>query len=177
MASYAPPLAASTFSGQGTGELRWLLGRALADVRLTGAQTGGQLCLVELLAPKGELLPRCAHEELETTLVVLEGVLALEVDGEAVQALPGTTVHVPRGVAHRIAVETSTARLFVVGTPGAYEELVRALSVPATARTLPAPGQAPALDRAALERKSRITRALAAEVLEEPPFEPQVPEP
>ncbi|HEV7252616.1 MAG TPA: hypothetical protein VGN97_05900 [Mesorhizobium sp.] len=33
-----------------------------------------------------------------------------------------------------------------------------------------------ALDRAALERKSRITRALAAEVLEEPPFEPQVPE-
>lgn len=72
-----------------------------------------------------------------------------EIDGRRVSAGPGTTLYMPRGIAHSFQVESTVASMLGVMVPGDFEHLFRSLSVPATARTLP-PADTPPLEVAAV---------------------------
>jgi hypothetical protein len=65
------------------------------------------------------------------------------VGDESILAGPDDIVVGPRDVPHRFVAGEQGARLLLVITPGGLEGLVREQSVPATARTLPAPGTPP----------------------------------
>lgn len=71
--------------------------------------------------------------------MVLDGEVTFEVGGQAVAARAGDVVFAPRRVPHRYAVGPSGCRMLFVTTPGGFEGLVREMSVPAGARTLPPP--------------------------------------
>lgn len=73
----------------------------------------------------------------DETFVVLEGELRFFLgDGAPVEGGPGTTVYVPAGAPHAIAVASESARLLVLTTPN-HEAFFRAAGEPAPEPTLP----------------------------------------
>jgi quercetin dioxygenase-like cupin family protein len=124
------------------GESRWWLG-ALAVIKATAADTGGQLTIVEMTEPPGAEAPLHVHYREDEAFWILEGSATFEVGGETIEASAGDYLFGPRGIPHRFTVGDSGCRMLFICTPGGFEELVRGMSEPAAARTLPPPSDAP----------------------------------
>ena len=87
--------------------------------------------------------------------------LCFDIDGRRRLAGPGTSVFMPRGVPHTFRVQSATARVLGIMTPGDFESLFRELGVPATRRTLPAPGTVPFdVPRVMAEQRRRGTEVV-----------------
>ena len=119
------------------GEPRWWLG-ALAVIKATAADTGGQLTVVDVTDPPGEA-PLHVHHREDEAFWVLDGEVTFEVGGKTIEASAGDLVFGPRGVPHRYKVEGAGSRMLFILAPGGFENLVRATSDPARSRTLPPP--------------------------------------
>lgn len=120
----------------GEEEALWFFG-TLVLVKASAEQTGGQFCLVEQWGRRGMATPLHRQPSDHETFVVLEGQLRFHLgDGDAIEAGPGTTVHVPAGAPHAFAVVSETARFFDLTTPN-HEAFFRAAGEPATERALP----------------------------------------
>jgi quercetin dioxygenase-like cupin family protein len=118
------------------GEARWWLG-ALAVIKATAADTGGQLTIIEMTEPPGAEAPLHVHYREDEAFWMLEGSATFEVGGETIEASAGDYLFGPRGIPHRFTVGDSGCRMLFVCTPGGLEGLVREMSEPAAARTLP----------------------------------------
>ena len=67
----------------------------------------------------------------------------------------------PRGVRHTVRVQSATARVLGIMTPGDFASLFRELGVPAARRTLPAPGTVPFdVPRVMAEQRRRGTEVV-----------------
>jgi quercetin dioxygenase-like cupin family protein len=130
------------------GEPYWF-GSNLFEFLVPSDATGGRLSVFRCSAPRGFGPPRHIHTREDEVFHVLDGDVSFELDGRRQAAGPGTTVWMPRGVPHGFRIESETATLLGIITPGDYEHLFRSLGSPATARTLP-PHDAPPLDVPAL---------------------------
>jgi quercetin dioxygenase-like cupin family protein len=130
------------------GEPVWF-GANLFEFLVPSDATGGRMSVFRCTAPEGFGPPRHVHTREDEVFHVLDGEVRFEVDGRSRIAGPGTSVWMPRGVAHGFRVESATATMLGIIAPGDYEHLFRTLGAPARARTLPPP-DAPALDVAAL---------------------------
>ena len=119
-------------------ELRWWLS-SLAEIKLTAADSGGAMTVVEVTEPPGAEAPLHVHRREDEAFVVLEGRVTLEVGGESVVAGPGDVAYGPRDVPHRYVVGPEGCRMLFVCTPAGFEDLVREMSEPAASRTLPPP--------------------------------------
>jgi quercetin dioxygenase-like cupin family protein len=120
------------------GEARWWLG-ALAIIKATATETGGDLTIVDVTDPPGVEAPLHAHHREHEAFWVLEGDVTFEIGGETIEASAGDFVFGPRDVPHRYKVGEAGSRMLFILTPGGFEELVRATSDPARSRTLPPP--------------------------------------
>jgi len=87
------------------------------------------LCvLIQALNP-GAAVPVHRHERAEQVLHFLSGRGTVSIAGREVEAKPGTTVHVPRGVEHGIANAGDTRLSFLEATtPPGFEEAFRSMS-------------------------------------------------
>jgi quercetin dioxygenase-like cupin family protein len=144
-------------------EARWY-GDGLFEFLVPAEVTGGELSVLRATMPRGFSPPRHIHTREDEVFVVLDGDVCFDVDGELRLAGPGTTVYMPRGVPHTFRIESPSARMLGIMTPGAFEALFRNLSIPAGARTLPEPGTVP-LD---LPRVMAEQRRLGTEVVGPP---------
>jgi quercetin dioxygenase-like cupin family protein len=130
-------------------ELRWWMD-ALAEIKLTSADSGGAMTIVEVTEPPGAEAPLHVHRREDEAFVVLEGEVTFEVGGTTVVARAGDVAYGPRDVPHRYAVGPEGCRMLFVCTPAGFEGLVREMSSPAAARALPPPpAEAPDLERMA----------------------------
>jgi mannose-6-phosphate isomerase-like protein (cupin superfamily) len=93
-------------------------------------QTAGTFFLSESqLGPRFAGPPRHVHERIHDMFYVLEGTLSCEIDGEEVEAGPGTFICVPPGTPHRFSNETDEpVRFLNFNTPGGFEEYMRELA-------------------------------------------------
>lgn len=123
---------------RGEGEARWWFG-ALAVIRATAADTGGQMTIVEMTEPPGAEEPLHVHYREDEAFFVLEGSATLTVGDATFEVGPGDYALGPRGIPHAYTVGDQGCRLLFICTPGGFEELVRKMSEPAEARTLPPP--------------------------------------
>lgn len=123
----------------GEGEARWWLG-SLATIVATGADTGGQFCLVEIRENEGET-PLHVHHREDETFIVLEGEVDFVVGDKHLQARPGTVLFGPRGVPHRYSVRRGPARMMFLFTPSGFENLLLATSEPARELRIPHDGE------------------------------------
>jgi quercetin dioxygenase-like cupin family protein len=133
----SPPPAQSTVVAPGEGELRWYRDR-LVNLRLTGAETGDRISLVEIEMPAGATTPLHRQPYDDETLYVLEGSLVVHLDGEDTVVSAGAVAFIPRETPHAL-LATEPTRLIVFGIPAGQERYFRALSVPAPTRELPPP--------------------------------------
>jgi len=124
------------------GEARWY-GDSLFEFLIPDEATGGRLTFFRATLAQGFSPPRHVHTREDEVFHVLEGEVTFDIDGELRAAGPGTSLYMPREVAHTFRVDSPRAVLLGVMTPGQFEALFRNLSVPAAARTLPAPDSVP----------------------------------
>ncbi|MDX6644598.1 MAG: hypothetical protein QOK40_325 [Miltoncostaeaceae bacterium] len=137
---------AHTFPAQvvrpGEGEARWWFGQ-LATVKATAADTAGACTLVEIAVGPGYATPLHIHRREDEAFWMLEGHSTFYVGEETFEAPVGTYLFGPRGVPHRWAAGPDGARMLYLFTPGGFEDLIEAMSVPAQALTPPPPELAP----------------------------------
>jgi quercetin dioxygenase-like cupin family protein len=124
------------------GEARWY-GDSLFEFLVPSAATGGQLSVFRATMPEGFSPPRHIHTREDEVFIVLEGDVCFWIEGKLLLAGPGTTVFMPRGVPHTFRIQSPSATLLGVMTPGEFEQLFRNLSSPAEERALPTPGSVP----------------------------------
>lgn len=122
----------------GEGEARWWFA-ALAVIKATAADTDGRLSIVEVTEPPGAAAPLHVHHREDEAFWILEGSVTLQVGDTTIEAAAGDYAFGPRGVPHRYDVGPDGCRMLFICTPGGFEDLVREMSVPAAARTLPPP--------------------------------------
>jgi mannose-6-phosphate isomerase-like protein (cupin superfamily) len=136
-----------TISPTARGQQRWFFGM-LAEVKASAADTGGEYTLVEITAPAGLETPLHVHHGEDEGFYVLEGSVTIYVGDETVELGPGQHAFGPREIPHRFAVGPDGAHMIWVLTPGGFEGLIEATSVPAEAATVPPASVLPPADAA-----------------------------
>src|SRR5215469_8302417 len=126
----------------GEGEARWWVGM-LAELKATAANTGGNLTIIEVTCPPGYEAPLHVHHREDEAFRVLAGSVIIHVAETSVAAGPGDYAFGPRDIPHRFSVGDEGCQMLFILTPGGLEGLVREMSEPAAARTLPPPASGP----------------------------------
>lgn len=124
------------------GQPRWFFGM-IAEVKASSEDTGGQYTLLEVNAPPGLEAPLHVHHAEDEGFLLLEGSLRLTVGDEEIELAPGEHAFGPREVPHKFAVGAEGARMLWVLTPGGFEHMVDAVSVPAESDGFPPPEVGP----------------------------------
>jgi mannose-6-phosphate isomerase-like protein (cupin superfamily) len=122
------------------GQARWWY-PSLAVIKATAADTGGQMTIIEVTEPPGSEAPLHVHHREDEGFWILEGDVKFEVGDITIEAYSGDYVFGPRGIPHRYTVGSAGCRMLFILTPGGFEELVIAMSKPASSRTLPPPSE------------------------------------
>ena len=117
--------------------------RGLATIKASAETTGGQVAVIEHLAPQGVGSPLHVHHNEDEWFYVIEGGLTFWVGGRTIAAPMGTFVFGPRGIPHTFQVRSTQARFLLVAQPGGFEKFVRELSQPALTSTPPPPASEP----------------------------------
>ena len=116
-----------------------MAGAQLVTRKVSSDQTGGAYSLFEVtVGAGGGEGPHIQHREDEC-FYVLEGRFGFAVEGEQIEAGPGSLVYVPKGVLHAFknAGET-TGRMLVSQTPGgAYESFIEEVGSPEAGEGVP----------------------------------------
>jgi mannose-6-phosphate isomerase-like protein (cupin superfamily) len=135
------------------GEALWFLGN-LVTVKASGAETRGQLTVVEFVNPPGFAPPLHRHVQEDEMFYILDGRAEFHCDGEVFTAGAGAFVLLPVGLAHSFVVISSEAlRTLQITTPAGFEQFAAAVGQPATQRRLP--DQAP-IDPATLAHAAAL---------------------
>jgi quercetin dioxygenase-like cupin family protein len=125
----------------GEGEARWWFG-ALAELKATAADTGGQMTIVEVTEHPGAEAPLHVHHRDDEGFWILEGEVTFHVGDQTIEASAGDYVFAPRDIPHRFTVGDRGCRMLFILVPGGIEHVIRATSEPAPTRTLPPPPEA-----------------------------------
>lgn len=137
--------------GPEQGHAVWNSG-GLMTFKATGADTRGRFWLMEYLVGPGTTMPLHSHAGEDQAWYVIEGDVRCTVGELTFKATPATFVYVPRGVLRGLTVETSSARLLILGTPSGAEHFFWETGEPAGALTLPPCRRPPDPDRLAAAR-------------------------
>jgi quercetin dioxygenase-like cupin family protein len=128
-------------------------------ILLSGDQTGGRYCLIDMLVPPGGGPPPHRHD-FEEMFSVLEGEIELTFRGETLKAGAGATVNIPANAPHSFKNRSDRpAHLLCLCTPPGQEDYFLAVGDPIASRATPPPKLSDA-ERA--ERGARA-KALAAQ--------------
>ncbi|HWB95985.1 MAG TPA: cupin domain-containing protein, partial [Bryobacteraceae bacterium] len=90
--------------------------------KLTGAQTGGNLAILESITPPGGGPPYHVHHREEEGFYVLEGEFLFEIGDRRIHAKPGDFLLAPRDIPHCFQnVGQTTGRKLVIVQPSGLE--------------------------------------------------------
>ena len=111
-------------------------------VLLSGAQTNGKCCLIDMT------LPHCGgpgphRHDFEEMFHLLEGEIEFTFRGEKTVVKAGTTVNIPANAPHFFTNMGKSARMLCLCTPAGMEEFFLAIGKPVDSRTSPAPKPTP----------------------------------
>jgi mannose-6-phosphate isomerase-like protein (cupin superfamily) len=116
-------------------------------VKVSPADSDGQLAAFHLLAPPMSGPPLHVHSREDERFYVLDGELVFEIDGERATVGPGGSVWLRRGVVHRYQNFTDRdARLLIVTTPGGFCDLFVEMSAGTPPGGMPSPELLAGLD-------------------------------
>ncbi len=108
-------------------------------VLVSGKDTAGRFCLIDMYVPAGGGPPPHRHD-FEETFTILEGELVVTFRGNKRVARPGETIHVPANAPHQFRnCLTQPARMLCICSPAGHEEFFAQFGVPVATRTTPPP--------------------------------------
>jgi mannose-6-phosphate isomerase-like protein (cupin superfamily) len=125
--------------GRDDGDSIWFANSAMT-IKAGAATTGGNLFLMEVLAPAGDSPPLHVHHDEHEAFYVIEGELEIVCGTERFRAGPGAFAFLPSGIAHTFRVlGDQPARMLTIAVPGGIEDFFREVGRPAEGPGLPAP--------------------------------------
>jgi quercetin dioxygenase-like cupin family protein len=105
----------------GQGQRLWIVGDTMT-FKATGAQTGGSMTAVEVVAAPGGGPPPHVHANEDEAWYVLDGEFEILHGEETLRLTAGGFAFVPRGTLHRFEnVSDRPSRVLVIFTPGGFD--------------------------------------------------------
>ena len=124
---------------------RYYFDVGLGSVCLSGTDTGGAYCLLEVSLAPGMAVPRHTHTREDESYRVLSGELEVTVEGKTFVLRPGDTLLAPRNIPHQLRNSGSAENHFLLlFSPSGFEEFVMETALPAPDNAV-APTEPPAV--------------------------------
>ena len=106
-------------------------------ILVTGKDTAGRFCLVDMFVPPGGGPPPHRHD-FEETFSLIEGELELTFRGNKSTVRAGETVNIPANAPHQFRNSSSQpARMFCICAPAGQEDFFLEIGVPVASRNAP----------------------------------------
>jgi quercetin dioxygenase-like cupin family protein len=127
------------------------------SILVSGAETAGRYCLIDMIVPDGGGPPPHRHD-FEEMFTLLEGELEFTFRGETKTVRAGSTVNVPANAPHTFKnISGRTVHALCLCAPAGQEEFFMEIGDRLESRTSPRPR----LDRAQMEERIKKAKALA----------------
>lgn len=134
-------------------------------ILMTGEETGGRYCLIDMLVPPGGGPPPHRHD-FEEMFAILDGEIELTFRGEAHQASAGSTVNIPANAPHSFKNNSDKpAHLLCMCTPAGQEEFFMAVGDVVDSRTAPPPNLSKAEQAERVQRAKDLSAKYRTELL------------
>ena len=106
---------------------------------LTGKDTAGRFCLIDMHVPPGGGPPPHRHD-FEETFIVQEGEIEATFRGVQSMVRAGQTIHIPANAPHQFRNKSDRpARLLCMCSPAGMDEFFALVGIPVAIRTTPPP--------------------------------------
>lgn len=106
---------------------------------LSGDDTAGRFCLIDMHVPPGGGPPPHRHD-FEETFAVLEGEIQTTFRGEQRVVRAGGTINIPANAPHQFRNSSSSAaRMLCICAPAGQENFFKEVGLPVATRTTPPP--------------------------------------
>jgi quercetin dioxygenase-like cupin family protein len=134
-------------------------------ILLSGADTAGRFCLIDMhIPPQGGLGPH--RHDFEETFILLEGEIEATFRGKSTIVRAGETVHIPANAPHQFHNASSQpARLLCICSPSGQEDFFREVGVPVATRTTAPPRLDPAALAAFIAKAGALAPKYRTELL------------
>ena len=135
-------------------------------VLLSGDDTDGRYCLIDMHVPPGGGPPPHRHD-FEESFTVLDGEIEATFRGETTTVKAGRTLHVPANAPHSFTnASDRPARLLCLCAPAGQEAFFAQIGVPVAGRTTPPPTPTEAELEASQETAGRLAPKYRTELLQ-----------
>ncbi len=123
-------------------------GGSRARMLVSGKQSAGSYCMLEIFSPAGRATPNHKHQHEDETIHILDGELSVDIEGTLHTVCTGETLHLRRGTAHQLINRSDrTARYLLICAPAGFDEFVETCADPLSAPFVPAPPSAVVKER------------------------------
>ena len=136
-------------------------------ITVTGAETAGRFCVIDMHIPPGGGPPPHRHD-FDETFILLEGEVEATFRGKKSIVRAGDTISIPANAPHRFHNASSHAsRLLCICSPAGQEEFFTAVGTPVATRTTPLPKLDEKEQAAFMKKVMELTPKYRTELLKE----------
>lgn len=136
-------------------------------ITVTGEETNGRFCVIDMHIPPGGGPPPHRHD-FEETFILLEGEMAATFRGQTLTVRAGETLHIPANAPHQFHnASAAPIRLLCVCSPAGQEQFFVEVGVPVATRTTPPPKLDEKEQAAFIEKVKALAPKYRTELLRE----------
>jgi len=136
-------------------------------ITVTGEQTNGRFCVIDMHIPPGGGPPPHRHD-FEEAFILLEGEMQATVRGEKLLVRAGDTLNIPANAPHQFHnASTRPVRLLCICSPAGQEKFFMEVGVPVATRTTPPPKLDEKQQAAFIEKVKALAPKYRTELLRE----------
>lgn len=136
-------------------------------ITVSGKDTEGRFCLIDMHVPPGGG-PSPHRHDFEETFMVLEGEIELTFRGKKRVARAGTTVNIPANAPHQFRnASSSDVRLLCLCSPAGQDEFFQQVGVMVETRTSPPPKLNEEQQKQFMEKAQALAPKYQTELLQE----------
>jgi quercetin dioxygenase-like cupin family protein len=136
-------------------------------ILLTGKDTAGRYCLIDMHVPPGGGPPPHRHD-FEESFTVLAGEIETTFRGKTSTVRAGEVINIPANAPHQFRNKSQeAARLLCLCSPAGQEEFFLEVGIPVPTRTTPPPKPDPAQQEAFKAKSASLAPKYKTELLEQ----------
>src|SRR6202451_1408517 len=136
-------------------------------ITVTGGETNGRCCLIDMHIPPGGGPPPHRHD-FEETFILLEGEMQATFRGKKSVVRAGNTLNIPANAPHQFHnTSTEPVRLLCICSPAGQEKFFMEIGVPVPTRTTPPPKPSEKEKAAFMEKVKALAPKYHTELLKE----------
>ncbi len=136
-------------------------------ITVTGEQTAGRFCVIDMHIPPGGGPPPHRHD-FEETFIVLEGEMEATFRGQKSIVRAGSTINIPANAPHQFHnASAKPVRMLCICSPAGQENFFREVGVPVATRTTAPPKLDPKEQAAFIDKVKALAPKYRTELLRE----------